>query len=73
MEEQEKTELVTRENIPNSPLWIVGYEDKYYGLLGNYRLTEPMDTKEEVRELIEPMTWDNITRLIQIVIELNKQ
>lgn len=56
-------------NIENSPFTIVRQEDKYYGVIGNHRLTEEYSNLEELREDLLKITWDRLTQVIWAVVE----
>lgn len=75
--ESKKTELVTREEIPNSPFVVVGTEEadgkmKYFGTIGKYRITEPSNNEREIIEELEEMTWNRIVQVMLILIETQK-
>jgi len=56
-------------NIENSPFTIVRQENKYYGVIGNHRLTEEYSNLEELREDLLKITWDRLTQVIWAVVE----
>lgn len=44
------SEIIHREQFEDSPIWIVGTEEKgYFATLGKYRLIEPKETPEAVK------------------------
>lgn len=58
---QKSSELVEREQIVDTPFWIIGNKETGYFLtMGKYRLTEPMKTKTAVRTYLRANTW-NVT------------
>ncbi len=65
--DEPNSELIVREPIENSPFTIIGIENQWFGSMGKYRITEPMDTKEEVKEEVSKITWDRIVQVILIV------
>lgn len=76
---QKGTELVTRKEVKDSPFVVIGITAKeesekkeYFGVLGNYRITETYDTSEEVEKLLKKITWNRIVQVILIISELNK-
>lgn len=72
--EASKKQLISREEIPGTPIIVAGNKDTGYFLaLGRYRLTETMDTKEGAVMLLELETWNVISRLIAAYIDFEKQ
>jgi hypothetical protein len=47
----------------------VRQENKYYGVIGNHRLTEEYSNLEELREDLLKITWDRLTQVIWAVVE----
>lgn len=62
-------ELLHREKIEGSPLWIVGTEEHgYFVSMGKHRLTESQPTISKARELLTYEQWNIIANMIvQIV------
>jgi len=56
-------------NVENSPFTIVRQEEKYYGVIGNHRLTEAYENLEDLREDLLKITWDRLTQVIWAVVE----
>lgn len=67
-------QLLEREQIPNSPFWIIGNRiDGYYLVLGHYRLTDVYNTKQEVVDFVNNRPWDIILGMIISVNHTDKQ
>lgn len=67
-------QLLEREQITNSPFWIIGNKvDGYYLVLGHYRLTDVYNTKQEVIEYVNNRPWDIILGMIISVNHTDKQ
>lgn len=66
-------ELVTRKEIENTPFVVVGTEHGYFGVLGKYRLTEPMETEEEAEKATKEITWNRIVQVMMLVSEEMKE
>lgn len=64
-------ELVRRVNIDNSPFHAIGLlegEDrKWFGVMGKYRITEPVTTFDAVENELKNITWDRIVQVITIL------
>jgi hypothetical protein len=69
----ENKELIQREEIENSPFSIITTENESFGVMGKYRITEPMNSKEEVKKELENITWNRITQVILLINELQKE
>ncbi len=65
-------ELITREDVQDSPFTIIGVDGKYFGSMGKHRITQPKETIEEVRKELQEMTWNRIVQVIMIVSESMK-
>lgn len=62
--------LVEREQVEDTPFWIVGNKEIGYCLtLGKWKISEYMETMEAVLEYIEKENWKLILTLIGVVIE----
>lgn len=65
------TELIHKEPIENSPLWIIGNEETgYFVSIKNYRLTELYKTIEEAKDRLRIESWNIIVRLTAIIMEI---
>ena len=56
-------------NIEGTPFTIVKQDEKYYGLIGNHRITEEWENLEELKEDLLKVSWDRITQVIWAVVE----
>lgn len=65
---KENYPLITREKIPNTPFWIIGYEEKGYHITwGRYRFNEnPINTEEECYIWYHENLWEITTHMIAI-------
>lgn len=64
-------ELVKKHEVQGTPFTIIEMVDekKIFGVLGNYRMTEPMKTVAEAQTEMQKITWDRILQVIGIAIE----
>ncbi len=60
------------EIIENTPFTIVKEENTYFGLIGNHRITNGYDDKEQLKQDITKITWDRIVQVIWAVAEKYK-
>lgn len=70
---QNSTELIEREEIKGTPFTIIKANNKYFLTMGIIRLTEDMDTAEEVKTTIETEIYNIIVRMIGGMTQLNNQ
>lgn len=63
--------LITRKEIKNSPFTIIGTNGDFFGTMGKYRLTEAHKSEKEVEEELSKMTWNRVTQVIMLLIEIN--
>lgn len=63
-------ELITRDEIEDSPFTIIGTEGKYFGTMGKFRITEPRKTKKEVEKELKEITWNRIVQVILLLTEV---
>ena len=62
------SEIITRENITDTPFTIIGIEKGFFVVIGEYRLTE-IGTYSACMEFIDNKSWNNITSVIMIIVE----
>lgn len=63
----DKTELIERTEIENSPFVVITTEGQSFGTMGHWRLTEPYDTKEEAIAEMEKITWNRIIQVMMLI------
>lgn len=61
--------LIDYKEIEGTPFTMVRKEDKYFLIMGDYRMTEPTNTEEETMEKIEKEKWLLIFHIAATVIE----
>lgn len=69
IDKTKNTQLIKTKNIPNTPFTIVNQDEKYFLSLGNYQLTNKMETELEVEEYLNNNVWDVFIKLTLILIE----
>lgn len=68
---KENTELITRENVKDTPFVIIGTPEGYFGSMGPYRITE-VRSKTEVKKELEAITWNRIVQVMMLLLETHK-
>lgn len=57
------------EPIENTPFTLIKKEENYFLTMGDYRITEPTDTKEKTMEKLEKEKWMIIFSIIAVIVE----
>ncbi|AXH75056.1 MAG: hypothetical protein [Microviridae sp.] len=70
--ESSSKELVEKIQIENTPFHAIRMDDKWFLVMGKYRLSEPVQTLEEVKADAADASWFRIMQLIQIMLEEDK-
>jgi lipopolysaccharide assembly outer membrane protein LptD (OstA) len=65
-------ELIQRLQVPESPFTVITAEGKSFGVMGEYRITEDYDDKEDVRNELEKITWNRMVQVFMILQEVTK-
>lgn len=72
--QESSSKLIEREQIPDTPFWIYGSEEKgYFLVMGNNKMSETKETKEEAVELIIKEPFMLVLRMITAVFEKLEQ
>ena len=72
-EESLNEELIKRKQITDSPFEVITRDGYSFGVMGNYRLTEPNYSKNQVKEVskqLEKVTWNRVIQVIMILDEI---
>lgn len=62
-------ELFQKESIKDSPFTVVTKDGESFGVMGQYRLTEPMKSVKAVKEELSKITWNRIVQVIMVLDE----
>lgn len=66
-------QLVERINIKETPFEAVKFDEKWYLIMGKYRLTEGLNAFEDVGNQAFDTSWFRIMQIIQIMIDENHE
>jgi hypothetical protein len=72
-EDSGNKELIKRISIKNSPFEVITTEGKSFGVMGNYRLTEPSKDAKIVKKELEKITWNRIIQVMMILEEVKEK
>ena len=67
------TEMVERWPIKDSPFTCITIEDKHFGVMGEYRVTEEMESRGAVEDELRSITWNRIIQVMMILDEIRKK
>lgn len=69
------SELIERYPIPDSPFTVItiNEKEKHFGVMGEYRVTEEKDTRGEVVDELEKITWNRIIQVMMILDEIRNK
>lgn len=63
--------IKTFEQIPYTPFWITGDEEKgYAAIMGMYKVTETMEKKEQILELVYAQPYELLITIMSVVFEV---
>lgn len=68
-EKQNNSQLISHEELENTPFTITTDEEGSYLRLGNYRLTERLKTHDQVIDFLYENQWNTIVNLICAIID----
>lgn len=60
--------LIEYEDIPRSPFKLVRHEEKYFIVMGDHRITDPTETKNEQYLKLDKEKWQIIFTTIAVVV-----
>ena len=66
VESAEGSELISREEITDSPFVIITTENGSFGCMGKYRITE-IGSKAEIKKELKKITWNRIVQVILLL------
>lgn len=69
----DKRQLYQTVPIENTPFTAVKMDDQWFLTMGKYRISEKMDTLEEVQEDAKDASWYRIMTIINIMIQEDKK
>jgi hypothetical protein len=69
----ESSEMIERWQIPNSPFTVISIENKHFGVMGEYRITEECKSRGEVEDELKCITWNRIIQVMMILEEIKKK
>ncbi len=70
---QINSELVTKEEIKDSPFTVIGTDEGFFGCIGRYRITEPVEDKKALIKDLKKITWNRLTQVMLILIEVQNK
>jgi hypothetical protein len=71
--ENSSEQLVERETIENTPFTMIGLGGKWFGSMGEYRMTEEYDSKGECEDELKCITWNRIIQVMMVLDEIKSK
>lgn len=68
-----KEELIKRKDVKNTPFTIITINNKSFGTMGQYRITEETEDIKQLEKELNTITWDRLLQVILILQEQNKE
>lgn len=68
-DKEETYELIQKIDVENTPFIVVTVEGKSFGAMGQHRITEMMETAEEVSKELEKFSWNRLVQVMMILTE----
>jgi hypothetical protein len=65
--------MIERWPIPESPFTVISIEDKHFGVMGEYRITEEGKSRGEIEDELKCITWNRIIQVMMILDEIKKK
>ena len=62
-------QLVEMHRIANTPFTAVKANDEWFLIMGKYRLSEKLESKEACEEMVKDTSWDMLMRIMHIIVE----
>lgn len=69
---EDRVELIEREEIKDSPFTVITTDNKSFGVMGNYRLTEA-GSKKEIKEELSKITWNRVVQVFMLLAKINEE
>lgn len=66
-------ELIKRFSIKDSPFEVITKNGQSFGVMGNYRLTEPNEDPKLVEAELEKITWNRVIQIVMILDEIKSK
>lgn len=73
VEDPKEVSSVNREKVKDSPFEIISMEGYHFGVMGDYRVTDKSNNKQEIKESLESITWNRLIQVIMILDELKEK
>ena len=57
-------QLFTTEHLENTPFTMINQDEKWFGVIGEHRISEMHKTKEELEEDLKQISWNRIVQVL---------
>lgn len=66
---KKNSELVERIEVKDTPFTIVKVNGEFFGTMGKYRITEPVEDLEECKKSLEGFNWNRVMQVVMLLVE----
>lgn len=66
---KENSSLIEREQVPKTPFWVINQNEKWFLIMGENRITDLFNTKEEALDELKNNQWFITISIAAIVLE----
>lgn len=67
-------QMVERTEIKDTPFTVISLEGKeHFGVMGEYRVTEGMESKGHVEDELKRITWNRMIQVMMIIDEIKSK
>ena len=71
---QDSSELIKREQLKDTPFTMISIEDdKWFGTMGEYRMTEEYNSRGELEDALRCITWNRLIQVIMVLDEIKSK
>jgi len=72
-QESGNKELIERYPVKESPFTVITIEDKHFGVMGEYKMTEDYKSRGECEDELRRITWNRIIQVMMVLDQIRKK
>ena len=65
-------QLIERFPIKETPFTVISLEDKHFGVMGEYRMTEDFKNRGECEDELKTITWNRIIQVVMVLEQIRQ-
>lgn len=67
------TEIIERFPVENSPFTVISIDNRHFGVMGEYRMTEDYESRGECEDELKCITWNRIIQVLMVINEITNK